>query len=137
MKAYVGWSIYVRTGTIRKLTSVHLPAIDEALEHIEYDWSIIQEEEHPGLYRIMNFQNFEAEHVEDIVIPVLRRAYKLSNVWQISGLEALNNGVIRHIYGSFFSEKPTPNPPALHSVVFEIEPGQVQPSTKKRKAAEC
>jgi hypothetical protein len=126
--AHIWWSIYVKASDLRKLRQVHLPPIELALEGIEFDWQILKEKESPGLFRLINYQNFEIERVEDIVIPLLRRAYKLAPSWSISGLDDLATGRLQHIIGS--CEPSSNQPPALHSIVFEVEPGRIGPMTR-------
>ena len=127
VKAYVWWSVYVKTSNKRKLLSTHLPPIVVALEGVEFDWQIDAEEENPGLFRLVNYQNLAGNNVEDIVIPVLRRAYRLHTNWHISGLEDLSKGALSHVMGSCSISKPSPIPPSLESLMFEIEPGRVLP----------
>jgi hypothetical protein len=110
-----------------KLLSTHLPPIVAALEGVDFDWQIDVEEENPGLFRLVNYQNLVGNNVEDIVIPVLRRAYRLHTNWYISGLEDLSKGALSHVMGSCSITKPSPSPPSLESLMFEIEPGRVLP----------
>lgn len=130
MYAYVSWSIYARTSTERELRVAHLPPISAALENIAYDWEVSTEHENPGLFRLVTYQNFDAVNVEDIVVPVLRRAYRLANQWRISGLEALAAGVLEHVQGDCEIRTPSKRPPSLVSLVFEIEPGRISPASR-------
>ena len=127
IKAHVWWSIYVKTSNLRKLKEAHLPPIADALESIEFDWEIRVENENPGLFRLMTYQNFETETVEEIVIPVLRRAYKLADSWTIHGLDDLSTGRLQHILGGCTKPEPSNQPPSLVSLVFEVEPGRILP----------
>ena len=127
IKAYVWWSIYVKTSNVRKLKEAHLPPIVEALESKEFDWQILVEDENPGLFRLITYQNFEVETVEEIVIPVLRRAYKLAGSWTIHGLDDLATGRLEHILGGCNKPAPSNEPPALVSLAFEVEPGRILP----------
>jgi len=127
IKAYVWWSVYVKTSNKRKLKSTHLPLITAALEGLEFDWQIEAEKEHHGLYRLINYQNVVGEKVEDIIVPVLRRAYRLHTDWRISGLEDLANGKLVHVIGRCDIRTPSHEPPSLESMVFEIERGRVLP----------
>jgi hypothetical protein len=127
IKAHVWWSIYVQTSDVRKLRQEHLPPVQDALESIEFDWQILTEEESPGLFRLITFQNFEIENVIEIVLPVLRRAYKLADGWTITGLNDLSTGRLQHIYGCCWKPARLNKPPALESLVFEIEPGRILP----------
>ena len=111
IKAYVWWSVYVKTSNKRKLLSTHLPPITAALESLEFDWQIDVEEENPGLFRLVNYQNLVGNGVEDIVIPVLRRAYRLHTNWQISGLEDLARRELAHVMGGCNIGKPSNTPP--------------------------
>jgi hypothetical protein len=127
IKAHVWWSLYVKASTLSRLRQDHLPPITDALESLEFDWHIFTEEENPGLFRLVTYQNFECEKIDEIVIPVLRRAYKLANSWTIMGLDDLATGRLQHIYGSCGKPAPSHKPPALESLVFEVEPGRVLP----------
>jgi hypothetical protein len=88
IKAHVWWDIYVKTASERELREAHLPLISAALENIEYDWEISSEQKNPGLFSVVNCQNLEGANAREIIVPVLRRAYRLSNEWKISGLQA-------------------------------------------------
>lgn len=125
--AHIWWSIFVKTSNLRKLKQAHLPPLELALERMEFDWHIVTEEESPGLFRLITYQNFEIERVDEIVIPLLRRAYKLSPTWTIMGLEDLATGRLQHIYGSCTNPPNSNKPPALESLVFEVEPGRILP----------
>lgn len=129
VKAYVFWSIYVKTSNKRKLQEVHLPPITGALEGTEFDWVIETEEEHPGLFRVMTMQNLEGADVEDLIVPVLRRAYRLATEWKISGLEDLAAGELKYVMGACHIREPSNKPPSLESMMFEIEPGRILPAT--------
>jgi hypothetical protein len=129
--AHIWWSIYVKTSNLRKLKQAHLPPIELALEGMEFDWHIVTEEESPGLFRIVTYQNFAIQRVEDIVIPLLRRAYKLAPSWTISGLDDLASGRLQHIYGSSTNPPNSNKPPSLYSLVFEAEPGRILPMIKE------
>ena len=127
IKAYVSWSVYVKTSNKRKLKSTHLPPITSALEGLEFDWQIETETENPGLFRLMNYQNLAGDTVEQLIVPVLRRAYRLHTDWRISGLEDLASGELKHVVGRCDIRTPSPRPPSLESMVFEIERGRVLP----------
>jgi hypothetical protein len=127
IKAHVWWSIYVQTSNMRKLRQAHLPPIEDALETIEFDWQVLIEEGSPGLFRLITYQNFEIENVSDIVVPVLRRAYRLADGWTIMGLDDLSTGRLQHVYGSCAKPARSNKPPALESIIFEIEPGRILP----------
>ena len=125
INGYVWWSIYVRTSSVRKLKAEHLPPIAAALEALEFEWQILTEPENPGLFRLVTYQNEEANTVADVVIPVLRRAYRLADGWSISGLQDLAANELRHVMGGWSEKKASNKPPALESMLFEIEPGQI------------
>lgn len=127
MKAHIWWSIYVRAANLRKLKQEHIPPIEAALENMEFDWQILKEEDAQGqrLFRLVTYQNFEIERVEELVIPLLRRAYKLSPSWTITGLEDLAAGELQGIIGSCNKPIQSNKPPALESLVFEAEPGRI------------
>ena len=127
VNAYVWWSIYVKTSSEQELREAHLPPIAAALESIEFDWDISTEQENPGLFRLVNCQNFERGSVEGIVVAVLRRAYRLANEWRISGLEALTAGGLEHVQGDCDIRSPSKRPPSLVSMVFEIKLGRILP----------
>src|SRR5262245_20218684 len=135
VKAHACWSIYVRTCSRRDLMKAHLPPISEALEDIEHEWDISTERENPGLFRLVNYQNFEAASVEDVVVPVLRRAYRLTTEWRISGLDALSSGELKHVLGDCAAVPPSGHPPSLESVLFEIEPGRIRRASSAEAAA--
>src|SRR5262245_59132978 len=96
----------------------HLPPIVSALEGTEFDWVIEVEDENPGLFRVTNCQNLQGAGVEQVIVPVLRRAYRLATEWKISGLEDLAAGELRHVYGAWSIRKPSNKPPSLESMVF-------------------
>ena len=129
IQGYVWWSIYVRTSSLQKLKKVHLPPIAAALEALDFEWQIVTEEENPGLFRMVNYQNLEAATLAEIIIPVLRRAYRLADGWSISGLHDLTTGKLRHVMGGWNSRKPSSRPPSLESIVFELEPGKISGMT--------
>lgn len=135
LKAHACWSIYVRTSSRRDLMKAHLPPISAALEGIEHDWDISTERENPGLFRLVNYQNFEAESVEDIVLPVLRRAYRLTKEWRISGLDALASGELKHVRGDCAIGPLSGHPPSLESLLFEIEPGRIRRASPAEASA--
>ncbi|MFO1171301.1 MAG: hypothetical protein U1E49_10065 [Hyphomicrobiaceae bacterium] len=126
IEAHVWWSLYVQTSNKRKLIEAHLPPINLALEDVEFDWEIISDAEGSGLFRLINYQNLRGPTAESIIVPVLRRAYGLSATWTISGLEDLRGG-LRHVIGSCTNPRSSNRPPALKSMMFEIEPGVVGP----------
>ena len=133
VKAHVWWSIYVRTSSESELREVHLPPITAALERIEFDWDISTEPENVGLFRLVTCQNFEGVSLEDVVASVLRRAYRLANVWTISGLEALATGELKHVNGH--CRAPSSCPPCLESLVFDIEPGHIRRASRNEALA--
>ena len=124
-KGYVWWSIYVRTSSARKLKDVHLPPIEAALETLQFELQIINESENPGLFRLVTYQNLEGDGVLDLISPVLRRAYGLADGWSISGLGDLSRGELQHVMGGWSSKAPSNKPPALESMIFELQPGVV------------
>jgi hypothetical protein len=77
------------------------------------------------LFRLVTYQNGEAGTVADVVVPVLRRAYRLADGWSISGLQDLAANELRHVMGGWHMKKRSNRPPALESMLFEIEPGQI------------
>jgi hypothetical protein len=127
VNAYVWWSIYVKTSSEQELRDAHLPPIAAALESIEFDWDISTEQENPGLFRLVNCQNFEGGSVEGIIVAVLRRAYRLANEWRIWGLEALAAGELEHVQGDCDIRSPPKRPLSLVSMVFEIKRGRILP----------
>ena len=125
IKAFVFWSIYIRSTNHRKLREVHLPPIERALDGTQFGWQVLVEDEHPKLTRLINYQNLEGSSVADIVLPVLRRAYRLANGWTISGLYDLTADELRNIVGGWNSKKLLRGPPALESIMFEVLPGEI------------
>jgi len=125
IRGYVFWSIFVRTSNKRKLLDTHLPPIVKALDGVEFDWNISTEEGHPGLFRLVTMQNVSGETVDEVIVTVLRRAYRLADGWRISGLDDLATGQLRHVMGGWDCKKPRHDPPSLDSLMFEIEPGRV------------
>ena len=125
VKGRVWWSIYVRTASARKLKEEHLPPIRSALETLQFGVQIIRERENPGLFRVVTFQNLTGGSVLEVVCPVLCRAYRLADGWRIGGLRDLDRGKLRHVTGVWSVGKPSNRPPALESMVFELEPGQI------------
>lgn len=127
--AYVRWNIYVRTGSIEKLKKVHLPAIDDRVQATEFAWQIVKEDENAGLFRAINCQNLSADTVSGVIVPVLERAYSLADGWTIYGLGDLGTNSLTHIFGSWSMKVPNNRPPAIESMVFEIEPGFISGMT--------
>ena len=125
IQGYVWWSIYVRTSSMRKLKQVHLPPIEIALEALDFEWQILKEKENLGLFRLINYQNLEAATVAEVILPALRRAYCLANGWTISGLRDLAGDKLRHVMGMWDSTKSSNKAPALESMIFELQPGQI------------
>jgi hypothetical protein len=128
VRVYVCWSIYVRTSSIQEVRETHLPATAEALGELEFDWEILQEEQSPGLYRLVNYQNLAGETSADVILPVLQRAYRLRDGWTIWGLHQLASPELKHLAGCWKGQ-PSHKPPALVSVLFEMEPGQITGKT--------
>ena len=125
VNGHVYWSIYVRTGSVQKLRATHLPEIDKALGPPQFKWQLLNEEESPGLIRLINYQNLSAENVAHLVTPVLVSAYSLGNSWTITGLSDLGAQKLRYVFGGWSMDKPNPRPPAVESMMFEISPGLV------------
>jgi len=113
----------------------HLPPISAALEDMEHDWDISTEREAPGLFRLVTHQNFAVESVEDVIISVLRRAYRLTKEWRISGLEALATGKINQVHGDSAITRPSPRPPSLESMIFEVKPGRIRRASRAEARA--
>lgn len=130
-KAFVYWSMYVRAASERALKQQHLPPIAAALESVECEWDIDRERDDPGFFRIVTYQNLSARSVKDIVIPVLRRAYRLSTEWKITGLESLSSNALIKIHGDWSADtSSSPNALGLDSIVFEIERGQIRRASR-------
>ncbi len=129
MKSHVYWSIYVRASSGKDLNA-HLPSISVALEDLQFDWNISTERENPGLFRLVTYQNFAAPSVENVVVPVLRRAYRLAKEWRISGLDALASGELNHVHGDWAVGLLSAHAPPLESIVFEIRPGGIRRATR-------
>ncbi|MGO4684623.1 hypothetical protein [Hyphomicrobium sp. 2TAF46] len=125
VKAFVWWSIYVRSTNPRKLKEVHLPPIEAALDGTQFGWQSVVEDENTTLTRFINYQNLEGATVTDVVTPVLRRAYRLANGWTIHGLFDLNLDELHSVIGGWNSKKASRWPPALESMMFEISPGEI------------
>jgi hypothetical protein len=125
IEVYVNWSIYVRTSNLRKLREAHIPPITAALESLDFDWEIRTEDESPGEFRLVTYQNLCCPTVDDLVITTLRRAYRLADGWCLSGLRALSTSELRHAYGFWKSDKPSNRAPAVVNMMFEIEPGRI------------
>jgi hypothetical protein len=113
----------------------HLPPISAALEGMEHDWDISTEREAPGLFRLVTYQNFAVESVEDVIIPVLRRAYRLTKEWRISGLDALVSGKLKHVQGDCAIARLSRRPPSLESMIFEIKPGRIRRASRAEARA--
>jgi hypothetical protein len=124
MKAYVWWSIYVRASSVDELKVKYIPPIDAALEQFSFDWQILRESSDVGLFRIINYQNLESSDSVGIIVPVLRRAYRLASTWSISGLDDLDGRELRHVLGGWSSKEPSATG-GLFSMMFEIEPGEI------------
>jgi hypothetical protein len=125
VRAYVGWSIYVRTSSIQKVRDTHLPATVEALGDFEFDWDILQEDENPGLYRLVNYQNLSGETAPDLILPVLQSAYQLRDGWTVWGLHQLTSPQVKHLAGHWQGRESS-KPPAIESALFEMEPGYIE-----------
>lgn len=126
MQAFIWWSIHVQTSNVRKLEADHLPPIEAALEGTEFPWDIARDDGgEVGTFRLVNYQNLHGTCVEDLIIPALRRAYKLASPWSISGLGDLAADSLRHVMGSCTNPPIRPHPPALASLVFELLPGRM------------
>lgn len=125
MQGHVLWSIYVRTSSVRKLKGDHIPPIEEALDGIEFPWEILREEDQKGIFRLVTYQNLHGECVEDLILPVLKRAYRLNSWWQVGGLRDLDAGQLRQVMGMCSNPPVKPVPPALYSMMFEILPGRM------------
>ena len=128
ISAYVWWSFYVRAGNRDKLRTRHMPPINEGLESLDFPWEISTDETTPGLFRLVTYQNVAADRVEDIVITVLRRAYRLAPSWTIIGLGDLGAGRLSHFGGGARPETKS-KLPDLVSLAFEVQPGQVTGQT--------
>src|SRR5688572_20595877 len=126
LRFHTYWSIYIGPCTRGDLMEAHLPPISAALEDIEHDWDISKEREAPGLFRLVTHQNFAVERVEDVIIPVLRRAYRLTKEWRIAGLDALASGKLNHVHGDCAITPLSGHIPSLESMVFEINPGRIR-----------
>jgi hypothetical protein len=124
VKAYVCWSVYIRTASLQKLRETHLPATAEALGEFEFDWEILLEEENPGLYRLVNYQNLVGQTAGDVILPVLQRASRLRDGWTVWGLHQLASPGLKHL-AAHWEGQPSHEPPALVSVLLEMEPGQI------------
>ncbi|MEO1774763.1 MAG: hypothetical protein AAFS07_07410 [Pseudomonadota bacterium] len=122
--AYVWWSLYVRTRDRRKLKETHLPSIEAALERLDFRWEIFTEEENPGLIRLVTYQNESGESPSDVILPALRRAYRLADGWRIDGLQTLATGQLNEVRAVWNSPMPVGGPPALESIAFEVRPGR-------------
>ena len=125
MQAFIWWSIYVRAANLGKVKAEHLPPIEDALEGAEFPWEIMRDDGEAGLFRLVNYQNLHGARVEDLIIPTLRRAYRLASPWSITGLGDLGAGRLRHVMGSCTKPAISPRPPALFSLAFEIQPGRM------------
>lgn len=126
MQAFIWWSIFVQTSDVRKLKAVHLPPIEDALEGLEFPWGIEREATEEGIFfRLVTYQNLHGACVEDLIIPALRRAYKLTSPWSIEGLGCLAGGRRPYLFGSCTKPPIRPRPPALYSLMFELEPGRL------------
>jgi hypothetical protein len=135
IKAHVWWDIYVKAVGMRELREAHLLPISASLENVECDWDISTEQENPGLFRIVTCQNFEGASVQEIVVPVLRCAYRLSNEWKISGLEVLASSEIDNVHGQWQTTTPASNPPSLASMIFDIRRGHIRRASPEEAAA--
>jgi hypothetical protein len=125
MKAYIWWSIYIKTKNIAKLKSDHLHAIDEALEKIEFPWEISHADIDTGLFRIVNCQNLNDYSTHQVIISALRRAYKLAPTWSITGLSDLTTDTLNWVGGVCTDPPVKSRPPALASLSFEVQAGSV------------
>ena len=124
IEAYINWSLYVRTSNKRKLLEAHLPPINAALEHLDFDWHIFTEKENPRQFRLVTYQNIRCQTIDELLICVLRRAYRLREGWTIYGLSAFHHGAFRQLWGVWNLRRQSNKPPALDSVMFEAYPGQ-------------
>jgi hypothetical protein len=135
LRFHACWSIYVGPCSRADLMEAHLPPISTALEDMEHDWDVSTEREAPGLFRLVMHQNFAVERVEDVIIPVLRRAYRLTKQWRTSGLDALASGKLEHVLGDCPITRPSRRPPSLESMIFEIKPGHIRRASRAEARA--
>lgn len=115
--------------SVQKLRQVHLPLINSVLGTAEYPWEITHEEYNPDWLRIVNCQNITAGTAQDVILTVLRRAYGLADGWKISGLNEINALKIRHVSGTWDAKKRSNSPPALASMIFELQSGRIDHKT--------
>lgn len=123
---HVWWSIFVRTKDMRKMRQDHMPAIEAVLSKTAVPLRVHCDDQGPGLFRVVGYQNYDAVTMKDAVSAVLADAYALADGWRINGLGCLNTGKYRHIVGMWSMDKPSHRPPALESMMFEIERGLVR-----------
>lgn len=129
-KGYVFWSIYVASSSEMKVRQVHLPLISEALEGVQFKWDVFQEEGNPTETRCVNYQNFEFEHSDEMILPILRRAYRLANNWTILGLNEMFSRQSSYCIGSAIVKPPASHAPAVSNLMFEFVLGHTSGQSK-------
>lgn len=125
MECSIFWTILVRTPSIQKLKAKHLPPVNSALGPMDFDWKFRPEDFGPGLIGAVTWQNLSADTSDQIVVTVLRKAYRLADGWQITGLGSLDAPDLRHVRGQWTSNRPAHTVPALEAISFQIEPGRI------------
>lgn len=123
------WSIYIRCKSKRKLIVDHLPTVTEAIGPLEFQWEIGVEDEAPGLFRIVTHQNFFNLPKSAVFEQTLSRAGRFRSDWHIMGLHTIAGADPLYLHGSCTITKPSPHPPSLESLVFELEQGKIEGMT--------
>lgn len=127
MNFVVIWSIYVQCKHKNRLIEVHLPAIEKAIGQPETGWTIEKEEEEPDQFRIVTHCNLQASSKDDAIIALIKNAYALfDGTWSFSGLSTLNVDRPLYIMAGVNIKTPQHQPPAITSVMLEVEQGSVQ-----------
>jgi hypothetical protein len=119
----VYWSIYVRNRDKGSLLRVHLPLIEAIIGNPAIPFQVFKEDDNPGLFRIIAYQNYPNSPIKEAIPAILGTAYSLANNWNIGGLGCLATGAYSYVWGTWTMRKPSPTPPALESMMFEIERG--------------
>ena len=121
LKFVVMWSIYVQCKHKRKLVTVHLPAIDDAVGKPDGGW-VIEKEDESDLFRVISRRDFHASNKDEAAIALIRQAYALfDGTWSFSGLSTLNADRPLYIMAGANIQTPQHLPPAITSVMLEVE----------------
>jgi hypothetical protein len=126
---HVNWSIYVRCSDKGSLRRTHMPPIEHIIKNPAIPFQMFKEESNLGLFRVVIYQNYPRALIKETIPEILATAYSLANTWSIGGLGCLATETYNYVYGVWTMNKPSPRPPNLESMMFEIGLGLVRELT--------